>query len=95
MKVDFITKEDLNGVEQRLDQVINWLLTKEKQTNGIYTTAELARKLRVSTRTIQMWRTKRLIEYHKINRKIFYYENAVVEFLNSYTIKRSVTIFKK
>ena len=95
MKIDFITKEDLQGVESRLDQVINWLISKETQSNGIYTTAELAHRLKVSTRTIQMWRSKRLIEYRKINRKIYYYENAVVDFLDSYTIKRSVTLFKK
>jgi len=95
MKIDLITKEDLQGVENRLDQVINWLLSKESQSSGIYTTSELARKLKVSTRTIQGWRSKRLIEYRKINRKIYYYENSVVDFLDSYTIKRSITLFKK
>lgn len=88
MQVELITKQDLNGVESRLDQLINSLHANVVQSNGIYTTAELARKLRVSTRTIQMWRSRRLIEYHKINRKVYYTENAVIAFLEAYTIKR-------
>lgn len=95
MAIEIVTKEDLKSVENRLNQVINWLHSKESQTNGIYITAELARKLKVSARTIQEWRSKRLLEYRKIKRKIYYYENAVVDFLDSYTIKRSITLCKK
>lgn len=90
MLVELVTKEDLQRVENRLDQLINAVQAAESNSKGIYTTEELAKKLKVSTKTIQNWRNQRLIEYQRINRKIYFQEDKVKTFLDSYTIKRSI-----
>ena len=90
MLLEVVTKDDLQRVENRLDQLMNAVQATASKSKGIYTTVELAKKLKVSTKTIQNWRNQRLIEYQKINRKIYYQEDNVQAFLDSYTIKRSI-----
>ncbi len=53
----------------------------------LYTTDEVARIFRVSTRTIQNWRDKGQIEFLQINHVILYSKNDVDELLKKYHSK--------
>lgn len=88
MKVELITKDDLQAVEAKLDQMLQLAQSADSGGNKIYTTQELADALKVSSKTIQNWRDQRLIEYSQINNKIFYTNKAVNDFLAHHSIKR-------
>jgi hypothetical protein len=88
MKVELLTKTDLEKIETRLDQMMQLVLSAETGTRKIYCTQELAEKLNVSTKTIQNWREKRLIEYSQIHNKIYYTDKSLAEFLANHSIKR-------
>lgn len=42
---------------------------------------EVLQSLPISDRTLQTWRTKKLIDYTKIGNKIFYYLPSIVQLL--------------
>ena len=88
MKIELITREDLQAVEAKLDQMLQMVQSAESGGRKIYTTQELAGKLQVSTKTIQNWRDQRLIEYSQVANKIFYTGKAVEDFLANHSIKR-------
>jgi excisionase family DNA binding protein len=55
----------------------------------LYTTDEVAKIFRVSTRTIQNWRDKGQIEFHQINHVILYSKDDVDELLKKYHTKNN------
>ena len=55
----------------------------------LYTTDEVAKIFRVSTRTIQNWRDKGQIEFHQINHVILYSKHDVDELLKKYHTKNN------
>jgi hypothetical protein len=90
MQVEIITKNEIISVEAKLDQVISLLKTSPiPGENNVYTTQELAKKLSVSTKTIQNWRDSMLIEYSQVGHKIYYTGKSVEEFLANHSIKRN------
>lgn len=96
MNVEFITKQDLQSIEQKLNSVVNMVQAQKYQgLVKVYTTKELSEKLKVSTKTLNNWREGRLIEYSKVNNTILYTEKAVVEFLAAHTIKRRNNIVNR
>lgn len=88
MKVELLTKTDLERIEFQLDQMMQRVQSTESGITKVYSTIELAEKLKVSTKTVQNWREQRLIEYSQVNNKLFYTEKSVNEFLASHSIKR-------
>jgi hypothetical protein len=89
MKIDFLTREDLKVVEVKINEVLLILqASKSYGSNEIYTTENLAKKLSVSTKTVQLWRKSKLIEFSQIHNKIFYTEEAVMRFLLAHSVKR-------
>ena len=90
MNLEIITRQEIMVVEQKLDRLIE--LVQESDALGdkkIYSTQELAKKLSVSTKTIQNWREQHLMEFSQVGHKIFYTGKAVEEFLASHSIKRN------
>ena len=61
----------------------------QAQELKLYTTEEVAKIFRVSTRTIQNWRDKGQIEFHQINHVILYSKNDVDELLKKYHTKNN------
>lgn len=89
MAFTILTRDDLQTVEERLDQLLQILQnSKSSGGNNIYTTQQLAKKLSVSTKTIQHWREGKLIQFSQVNNKIYYTERAVEDFLANHSIKR-------
>lgn len=96
MNVEFITKQDLQSIEQKLNSVVNIVQSQRYQgLVKVYTTKDLAEKLNVSAKTLNNWREDRLIEYSKVRNTIFYTEKAVLEFLAGHTIKRKSNIVNR
>src|SRR5687767_8104776 len=88
MKVELVTRDDFVVLEAKVDELC--ALLKDCDSLGsknIYTTQQLAEKLSVCTKTIQIWREERLIDFSQIGNKIFYTEKNVVEFLANHCIK--------
>ena len=68
----------MNTSSQNSSQVQNKLL---------YTSEEVAKIFRVSTRTIQNWRDKGKIDFVQINHVILYSQDDVNEFIEKYHTK--------
>jgi len=94
MNIDLVTKTDLQSFGNILiEQVQQIFGSAPAAAKSVYTTKELANKLKVSTKTINNWREARLIEYCKIHGVILFTEAAVSEFLANHTIKRKGSLF--
>lgn len=94
MKVDILSIQDLHSLEKSIsDMLQNHLQNQGKGVGKVFTTKELACKLRVSCKTISNWREQRLIEFCKVNGTILYTEKAVAEFLAAHSIKRKSSLF--
>lgn len=90
MKIEIISKDELVGIEGKLDQILALVRNaKNENEEAIYNTSELAKKLQVSTKTIQTWRDLKLIEFSRVNNKIYYTQKSLAEFLQKHSIKRT------
>jgi len=93
MTIDFVTKNDILSIEEKINHLAASLQSNEiKGIGKVYNTKELSVKLRVSTKTINNWRDARIIEYIKIQNTILYTEKTITDFMASHTIKRKNTI---
>lgn len=90
MQIEIISKDEIAGIEDKLDQILALFKSAKSQEEGeIYNTFQVAQKLQVSTKTIQAWRNLKLIEFCRVNNKIYYTQKAVSEFLLKHSIKRT------
>lgn len=55
--------------------------------NELLTNQKLSQLLSVTTRTLQTYRDKGMIEFIQIGRKVYYSNEAVETFLNSHKVK--------
>ena len=96
MNVDIITRQDIQSLEEKINDLVAINTAQEAKGLGkVYTSKELSEKLKVSTKTINKWREDRLIEYAKVNNTILYTEKAVLEFLAVHSIKRKNSIVNR
>lgn len=96
MHIDIITKQDLQSLEETVNELAVIFRAKEAKGLGIvFTTKELAAKLKVSTKTINNWREDRIIEFCKVNNVVLFTEKAVLEFLAGHSIKRRNNIVNR
>ena len=96
MNVEFITRQDIHAIEQKLNSVVNMMQAQRYQgLVKVYTSKELSEKLKVSTKTLNNWREDRLIEYSKVHNTIIYTEQAVLDFIAAHTIKRKNNIVNR
>jgi len=93
MQIEIITKNDIASLDSKLNFLIEKLQACGFTLRVVYTTKELAEKLKVSTKTINNWREQRLIEYCKVQGTILFTEQAVSEFLAVHSIKRKSSLF--
>lgn len=93
MQIEIATKQDIQSLKLIIADLTRSIRANERKGLGIvYTTRELAEKLKVSTKTINNWREARILEFAKVNNTILYSDKAVAEFLACHTIKRKSTI---
>ena len=81
MDVKFITVEDYQHLLKKLEGIEETVEKKIKPQKQFYTNEELCILLSISKRTLQNWRDKSLISYHKINGIIFYSLEDINAFL--------------
>lgn len=60
---------------------------KQNIQNELLTNQELSQLLSVTTRTLQTYRDKGMIEFIQIGRKVYYSNDAVETFLNNHRVK--------
>jgi len=93
MEVNIATKQDIQSLKLIIADLTRSIRANERKGLGIvYTTQELATKLKVSTKTVNNWRSARLIEYAKVQNTILYSDKAVAEFLAAHSVRRKNTI---
>src|SRR5579863_387030 len=92
MQTIVLTIPALKLVESKLDEVLSLLKDapfNKNQINMIYSNKQVARRLNVSSKTLQNYRKNRLIEFSQVARKICYTEDQIQRFLNRNQIKSS------
>jgi hypothetical protein len=85
MLTELLTKNDLNEVIQKLDEIASCLKTQSNLSLSIYTNNQLSALLGVSKKTLEGWRNGGKIGFTKLGRKIFYTQEHLITFLNKYS----------
>lgn len=91
MDVKFITVEDYQHLLKKLDGIEETVEKKIKPQKQFYTNEEICKLLSISKRTLQSWRDKSLISYHKVNGIIFYSLEDINAFLKRNQIDAKVS----
>ena len=97
MNLTILTTQDIEPLVKKLDCMLS--LLKARPSNGdeigmVYSNKQLANRLNISTKTLQNYRDKRLIEFSQVGRKIIYTKDQVQRFLERHRIKSSYAIEK-
>lgn len=87
MEMQIITVEEYKVLLKKLDQIDETITSKIKPNKQIYSDDELCELLSTSKRTLINWRNKNLIKYSKVNGKLFYTWESIVDFLKTYEIE--------
>ena len=88
MMVHLIDNERIERLFQELDHLK--LLIQSLQPGDRdrwYTTEDLCRRFRLSKRTLQNYRDRKLIKFSQIGNKIFYKHSDVEEFFTDHKVK--------
>ena len=88
---NYVTKKDLEGVFQRLDEMNKRLSAKEKKPSEIWLdNQEVMQLLKVSRRCLQNYRDTNLLASAIIGNKLFYKMSDIEDLLNRHYRKRLV-----
>ena len=70
---NFILSENENTeINSKLDKILLWIEQFEKQDKELLTTDQLLKHVPVSRRTLQNYRDRKIIRFHRVGRKILY-----------------------
>jgi MerR family transcriptional regulator, repressor of the yfmOP operon len=87
MDVKLITEEEYQHLLKKLEGIEETIKEKVKPREKFYTNEDLCRLFSISKRTLQSWRDRKLITYHKVNGIIFYSIDDINAFLQKNQIK--------
>lgn len=87
MELKVLSNEEYDKLISKLDQVLEILIEKSKKVKGPLTdvwldTSEVARILKISTRTLQNYRDMRVIPFSQIGHKIYFKASDIEKYLN-------------
>jgi len=87
MELKVLSNEEYDMLISKLDQVLEILVEKSKKAKGPLTdvwldTSEVARILKISTRTLQNYRDMRVIPFSQIGHKIYFKASDIEKYLN-------------
>ena len=89
MTVSIITAEEFQQLDKKVDKLLSWLseLHHYRDESKVYDNKELSNKLKISSKTLQNYRDRGLIEFSQVGRKITYTEESVRQFMNQHKVK--------
>jgi MerR family transcriptional regulator, repressor of the yfmOP operon len=90
MDVKFITEEDYQQLLKKLEGIEETVREKIKPHEKFFTNEDVCRLFSISKRTLQSWRDRSLISFHKVNGIIFYSGEDINAFLQSNQIKAKI-----
>jgi len=90
MEVKFITEEDFQQLIKKLEGIEETVREKIKPHEKFFTNEDVCKLFSISKRTLQSWRDKSLISYHKVNGIIFYSLEDINTFLKRNQIEAKI-----
>jgi hypothetical protein len=90
MDIKFITEEEFQHLLKKLDGIEETVRGKMKPHKQFYTNEDVCKLFSISKRTLQSWRDKSIISYHKVNGIIFYSPEDINGFLSSNQIEAKI-----
>lgn len=87
MDLKFITEEDYQRLLKKLEGIEETVREKTKPHEKFFTNEDVCKLFSISKRTLQSWRDRSLISYHKVNGIIFYSLEDINAFLKRYQIE--------
>jgi len=90
MDVKLITEEDYQHLLKKLEGIEETVREKMKPHQKFFTNEDVCKLFSNSKRTLQNWRDKSIISYHKVNGIIFYSLEDINTFLNSNQIEAKI-----
>jgi len=92
MDLKIITEEDYQHLLKILEGIEETVKEKMKPHQKFFTNEDVCKLFSISKRTLQNWRDKSLISYHKVNGIIFYSLEDINAFLKSNQIEAKISI---
>jgi MerR family transcriptional regulator, repressor of the yfmOP operon len=90
MEVKFITEEDFQQLFKKLEGIEETVREKIKPHEKFFTNEDVCKLFSISKRTLQSWRDRSLISYHKVNGIIFYSLEDINAFLKRNQIEAKI-----
>lgn len=90
MEVKFITEEDFQLLLKKLEAIEETVREKIKPHEKFFTNEDVCKLFSISKRTLQSWRDRSLISYHKVNGIIFYSLEDINAFLKRNQIEAKI-----
>ncbi|MGB0429193.1 MAG: helix-turn-helix domain-containing protein [Bacteroidia bacterium] len=88
MNFEFVTKDDLNGLQKAVEKMKEQLHQISPLTTGdLLNDNDLQRLFKVSGRTIKNWRGQGKLEFIKVGSVVFTTKEAVQNFINKHKVK--------
>jgi MerR family transcriptional regulator, repressor of the yfmOP operon len=90
MDVKFITEDDFQQLLRKLEGIEETVREKIKPHEKFFTNEDVCKLFSISKRTLQSWRDRSLISYHKVNGIIFYLLEDINAFLKRNQIEAKI-----
>jgi excisionase family DNA binding protein len=83
MELNLVSKKEFEELIQKVELIHTCLnkMVANRKLDGLFSNKEASKFLKVSDRTLQLYRDSGKIEFSQIGRKIFYKEEAIQQFL--------------
>ena len=79
-------------INKKLDFILQWIKGTQSSSDELLTSDELISFLKISNRTLQSYRDKRIIPFYQVGRKTFYKKTEVVKALAQYKSNERTSI---
>lgn len=84
MQADFICRDEFIPLLKRVEEIARVCeVLKKGKDRKVYPNGKAASLLGVSTRTLQNWRDKGIIDYTQVGNKIYYTEQDIQQMLDN------------
>ena len=78
MQSFIITEGEYTEINKKLDQIIQWIGTSKSDAERLLNSDELISFLKISKRTLQNYRDRKIIPFYQVGRRTFYKKEEVV-----------------
>lgn len=84
MEKYILTAGEYADIQSKLDRILKMIDRSQSTQDELLTSDELIAFLKISNRTLQSYRDRRIIPFYQVGRKTFYKKDEVIAALSNY-----------